>query len=195
LTATPRRLNFLAASDALKVIERANTISNRARQENVAEHSWHVSLMSMVFADAAPESTDLHHVRDLLIVHDLVEIHAGDTVVWDNTPEAEVRDRETAAATKLFGLLPEAEHRRFMDLWLEFDAQITVEARFARALDALHPMLMSWGPTSAGHPREELRPGVVLARKRQWLEEFPELWAIAQDVVQIAVDRGLLAPG
>jgi putative hydrolase of HD superfamily len=91
-------------------------------------------------------------------------------------------------------LLPEDEASRFHDLWAEFDRQETIEARFARALDALHPMLMSWGPTSAGHPMVELRPAVVLARKRAWLEEFPELWQIAKDAVLSAVERGLLTP-
>ena len=194
MTDTTKRLEFLAATDALKLVERANTISSRLRQENVAEHSWHVSLMSLVFADAAPDGTNHDRVRDMLIVHDLVEIHAGDTIVWDNTPESEVREREVAAATKLFGLLPDAEGARFFELWAEFDRQATVEARFARALDALHPMLMSWGQSSAGHPLEELRPSMVLARKRGWLEEFPVLWNIAKEVVQSAVDRGLLTP-
>jgi putative hydrolase of HD superfamily len=194
LTTTSQRLEFLAATDALKLIERANTVSSGGRQENVAEHSWHISLMSLLFADAAPDGTDHQRVRDLLIVHDLVEIHAGDTVVWDNTPDTDVRDRETAAAVRLFGLLSEHEASRFHDLWTEFDRQETIESRFARALDALHPMLMSWGPSSAGHPRVELRPSMVLTRKRAWLEEFPELWQIAQDAVQSAVERGLLTP-
>ena len=190
-----KRLAFLGASDSLKKIERANTITTGDRQENVAEHSWHLSLMSLLFADAAPPGTDHHHVRDLLIVHDLVEVFAGDTVIWDTTPDAAIRERETAAAHQLFAILPEVEGSRLHDLWQEFDQQVTIEARFARALDALHPMLMSWGPTSAGHPlAAELSPSRVLDRKRQWLAAFPDLWDIAQQIVQSAVDRGLLPP-
>lgn len=188
------RLAFLAVSDGLKQIERANTVTTGLRQENVAEHSWHVTLMSMIFADAAPEGTDHSRVRDLLVAHDLVEVYAGDTVLWDNAPDDDVRDRETMAARQLFGILPESAGARLLELWIEFDRQETVEARFARALDALHPMLMSWGPTSAGHPRAELRPAMVLARKRIWIEEFPMLWEIARETVQSAVARGLLAP-
>jgi putative hydrolase of HD superfamily len=188
------RLAFLGITDALKTIERANTITTGERQENVAEHSWHLSLMSLIFVDAAPPGTDHHHVRDLLIVHDLVEIFAGDTVIWDTTPESEIRARETAAAHRLFGMLPSEQARHLHLLWQEFDRQETIEARFARALDALHPMLMSWGPTSTGHPlAAELTPARVLNRKRQWLAEFPHLWQIAQDVVQSAADRGLLS--
>jgi putative hydrolase of HD superfamily len=191
----PANLVFLAATDALKLIERANSITNGARHENVAEHSWHVSLMSLIFADAAPKGTDHGHVRDLLVTHDLVEVFAGDTVIWDVISDDEVRERETAAARQLFGLLPGAAGDRLLDLWLEFDRQETIEARFARALDAMHPMLMSWGPTSTGHPRAaELSPSMILDRKRVALEEFPDLWQIAQDSVRAAVDRGLLGP-
>jgi putative hydrolase of HD superfamily len=188
-------LAFLAATDALKLIERANSITDGSRHENVAEHSWHVSLMSLIFADAAPEGTNHGHVRDLLVTHDLVEVFAGDTVIWDVISDEEVRERETAAARHLFGMLPGATGDHLLDLWLEFDRQETIEARFARALDALHPMLMSWGPTSTGHPRAaELHPAMILDRKRGWLEEFPDLWQIAQDSVQAAVERGLLGP-
>jgi putative hydrolase of HD superfamily len=189
-----RRLAFFAASDALKHITRANTTTDGARQENVAEHSWHVTLLAMVLAHAAPEDTDHNRVRDLLTVHDLVEIHAGDVVIWDEVPEALIREREVAAAQSLFGLLPEPQAARFHALWAEFDAQVTTEARFARAIDALQPMLMSWGPGSVGHPRTDLRPARVLARKRPMIEPFPMLWAIAQAAVASGVERGLIEP-
>jgi putative hydrolase of HD superfamily len=187
-------LQFLAETDALKLIERANTLSGHSRFENVAEHSWHVSLMSMLFADAAPEGTDHHHVRELLIVHDLVEIYAGDSVIWDVVSESEVFDRELLAAKQLFSMLPDDQASQFQALWREFVDLQTIEARFARALDSLHPMLMSWGPNSQGHPRTDLRPRRVLDRKRQTLQEFPQLWNIAQELVRSAVNRGLLAP-
>lgn len=187
-------LDFFAATDALKRIGRANTVTDGSRQENVAEHSWHLTLLAMVLADAAPDGTDHNRVRDLLIVHDLVEIHAGDTVIWEDVPLSDIQARELAAAELLFGMLPDPLRGRFFDLWREFDAQETVEARFARAIDALQPMLMSWGPTSAGHPRADLRPKRVLDRKRPLIAEFPVLWNIAQEAVRSAVERGLLLP-
>jgi putative hydrolase of HD superfamily len=98
MSSLEQRLAFFAATDALKQIARANTISSRERHENVAEHSWHTTLLSMVFADAAPAGTDHNRVRDLITVHDLVEIHAGDTVVWDNVPEADVRESGSASS-------------------------------------------------------------------------------------------------
>src|SRR4028118_602254 len=86
-------LPFITATDGLKHIERANRVVAGTRQENVAEHTWHTSLLALIFADAAPPGTNFNHVRDLLIAHDLVEIHAGDTVIWDDIPEADVAER------------------------------------------------------------------------------------------------------
>ena len=187
------RLEFITTTDALKHIERANRTHSGTRQENVAEHVWHATLMAMVFADAAPEGTDHDHVRDLLTAHDLVEIFAGDTVIWDNVAAADQFAREAKAAEQLFATLPDALRQQFTALWQEFDAQETVEARFARAIDALHPMVMSWGPGSIGHPNPDLRPAMVLARKAPMIEAFPDLWTVAQDLVRSAVERGLLA--
>lgn len=187
-------LPFIAATDGLKHVTRANRVVDGSRQEGVAEHVWHTTLLALIFADAAPTGTNHDRVRDLLITHDLVEIHAGDTVLWDDIPDEDVAAREDAAAQRLFALLPEPQREQFSGYWAEFSAQQTVEARFARALDALHPMLMSWGADGVGHPNETLTPSRVLARKAPSIEEFPALWNLAQDVVRSAVERGLLAP-
>src|SRR5690606_38095131 len=116
------RLAFLTATDALKHVTRANRVIDGSRQENVAEHTWHVTLLAMLFADAAPPATDHNRVRDLLIAHDLVEIHAGDTVIWDNVPVSEIAAREAEAASRLFALLPEADRGRFVSFHEEFAA-------------------------------------------------------------------------
>ncbi len=187
-------LPFIAATDGLKHVTRANRVVDGSRQEGVAEHVWHTTLLALIFADAAPTGTNHDRVRDLLITHDLVEIHAGDTVLWDDIPDEDVAAREDAAAQRLFALLPEPPREQFSGYWAEFSAQQTVEARFARALDALHPMLMSWGADGVGHPNETLTPSRVLTRKAPSIEEFPALWNLAQDVVRSAVERGLLAP-
>lgn len=187
-----QRLEFFLATDALKDIGRANHTFAGARPETVAEHSWHVTLLAMLLEDAAPHGTDHARVRDLLTIHDLVEVYAGDTVIWDAAIGAEIDDRERAAGERLMRLLPPDQAERFDPLWREFQAQATVEARFARAIDALHPMLMSWGPEGVGHPRRDLHRQRVLDRKRPLLEEFSTLWELACAVVTSAVERGLL---
>jgi putative hydrolases of HD superfamily len=186
------RLEFFHATDALKELSRANWIRSGVRTETVAEHSWHVILLAMLFADAAPEGTDHNHVRDLLTIHDLVEVYAGDTVLWDDVPLADVDARELAAGERLMALLPESQRARFDPLWREFQAQETLEARFARAIDALHPVLVSWSLRGKGHQNTTLTPTRILTRKQPFLEAFPLLWDLAQWVVQDAVNLGLM---
>lgn len=192
MTSLQDRLSFFVATDRLKETRRANWIYSEPRQETVAEHVWHTSLLAMLLQDAAPEGTDHNHVRDLLVIHDLVEVFAGDTVLWDDVPLDDIDAREHAAGERLMGMLPEDQYERFDPLWREFQAQVTVEARFARAIDALHPMVMSWFPGGQGHANKTLTPTRILTRKRPAIEPFPKLWELANWLVQQAVDQGLI---
>ncbi|HWV23123.1 MAG TPA: HD domain-containing protein [Thermomicrobiales bacterium] len=182
------RLSFFVATDVLKETRRANWTWSEPRQETVAEHVWHCTLLAMLLADTAPDGTDHDHVRDLLTIHDLVEVFAGDTVIWDDVPENDVATREERAGERLIGMLPESRRARFDSLWREFQAQETIEARFARAIDALHPMLMSWGPGSQGQLDLSLTSTMALTRKQSVLEAFPQLWEMVQGIVRHAVD-------
>lgn len=192
MTSLQDRLSFFVATDRLKETRRANWIYTEPRQETVAEHVWHTSLLAMLLQDAAPDGTDHNHVRDLLVIHDLVEVFAGDTVLWDDVALDDVDAREHAAGERLMGMLPEDQYERFDPLWREFQAQVTVEARFARAIDALHPMVVSWFPGGQGHANKTLTPTKILTRKRPPLEPFPALWELANWLVQQAVDQGLI---
>jgi putative hydrolases of HD superfamily len=194
MTALHDRLAFFVATDRLKDTQRANWIYTEPRQETVAEHVWHTTLLAMLLQDSAPDGLDHNHVRDLLIVHDLVEVFAGDTVLWDDVPLDDVDAREHAAGERLMGMLPEDQHARFDPLWREFQAQLTAEARFARAIDALHPMVLSWFPGAPGHANKTLTPTKILTRKRPFIEPYPALWELANWLVQQAVDQGLI-PG
>lgn len=188
-------LDFFLAADQLKHQVRENRLYDATRPETVAEHCWHVSLLAMLCEPFAPPDIDQAHVRELLVIHDLVEVYAGDTVLWADDLEADVAAREAAAGERLVDLLPEMMRNRFSRLIDEFQAQETREARYARALDSLHPMLLSWGPGGKGHARTSLTATAVLARKNHYLESFPPLWDMAQQVVANAVARGLLNPG
>ena len=194
MTDTDQLLDFFLATDQLKMIARENRVLDGSRHETVAEHSWHVTLLAMTLAHAAPPETDIDHVVNLLTVHDLVEVYAGDTVIWWEVDAAEVDARERAAAEKLFAQLPDDARPQFEKLNAEFMAQETVEARFARALDALHPLLMTWGTRGAGHVRKDLTVDRIVARKQPLIGPFPALWALAEQVLAEAVARGLLSP-
>lgn len=187
------RLAFFVATDALKTEHRANWVRDEPRFETVAEHVWHTTLLAMLFADAAPEGTDHNKVRDLLVVHDLVEVFAGDVPVWDVDGQNGIEDREWAAGVMLTAMLPADQRERIDSLWQEFQRQHTLEARFARAIDAIHPMIMSWYPPAIGHERfAEITPARIIERKRPAIEEFPALWQLAEWLVVKAVAQGFM---
>lgn len=149
-----RQLEFLAELDALKSVLRQSPLANRSRRENSAEHSWHLAMFALVLAEHAAEPIDPGPVVALLLLHDIVEIDAGDAPIHATANDGTAPDRaslaraslaraEQAAAERLFGLLPADQGARFLALWQEFEAAATPEARFARALDRLQPLLLN----------------------------------------------------
>jgi len=139
-----QQLAFLIEVDRLKTVLRASTLASVERRENDAEHSWHLALMVPVLAEYADEPIDVGHTVRLVVIHDLVEIYAGDTPLYDDQLRTSQVERELAAADKLFGLLPDDQAREFRALWDEFEARVTPEARFAKAIDRLEPNLLNW---------------------------------------------------
>lgn len=187
------RLAFFSEANKLTGISRATWVRDEKRFETVAEHVWHATLLAMVLADAAPEGTDHNRVRDLLTVHDLVEVYAGDVPIWDQHEDDGVEARELAAGVRLTALLPGDVRSRIDPLWREFQDQQTLEARFARAIDSIHPMIMSWYPPAIGHERAyQLTPTAIIERKRPQIASFPALWQLAQWLVLQAVEQGFI---
>lgn len=123
---------------------RQSPLAAADRRENDAEHSWHLALMVVVLAEYADEPIDVGHTMKLVVVHDLVEIYAGDTPIYDTELGESQQEREEAAAEKLFGILPGDTGRHLRELWDEFEARATPEARFAKAMDRLQPLLLNW---------------------------------------------------
>ena len=194
MSRTRRQLEFLLTTDRLKSVTRQNSIFGGSRAETVAEHSWHVTLLAPLYAEHAPPDTDLDHVLRLLVVHDLVEVYAGDHLVLTQADADSVAELEVRAAERLFGSLPDDQREQFSSLWQEFEERRTPEAKFAKAIDAPHPVLMTWGPGGKGSSRHKLTAHETLARKRPLLEPYPELWRLARDVLDEAVGAGILAP-
>ncbi|MGB3439404.1 MAG: HD domain-containing protein [Actinophytocola sp.] len=139
-----QQLAFLIEVDRLKTVLRASPLAAAERRENDAEHSWHLALMVPVLAEYADEPIDVGHTIRLVVVHDLVEIYAGDTPIYDDKLRIDQAERELAAADRLFGLLPADQAREFRALWDEFEERRTPEARFAKAIDRLEPNLLNW---------------------------------------------------
>ncbi|MFC6617857.1 HD domain-containing protein [Deinococcus radiophilus] len=194
----PAQLDFLIVCDQLKAVTRTTHLHDGSRLENSAEHSWHLALMAMTLAEYAPGGTDLSQVIRLLLVHDLVEIGAGDTHFDTDTAQLTAQaTAEAQAARQLFGLLPADQAQEFLAIWEEFEAQATPEARFARALDALHPMLLTWGQAGrVGVGCQDRYPELTVKRvlqlKEKYLAEFPALWQAAQDIMAQAEMAGVV---
>lgn len=188
-----QRLEFFSEADKLKNITRANWIRSDKRFESVAEHVWHTTLLAMIFADTAPDGVDHNRVRDLLTVHDLVEVYAGDVPIWDQYDGDGIDDREMVAGERLAALLPPDTRERIDPLWREFQAQQTEEARFARAIDSIHPMIVSWLPPAIGHARAfQISPTAIIDRKKPLIQPYPALWDLAQWLVLRAVEQGFI---
>lgn len=196
MTVLDAQLDFLLMCDQLKAVQRTTFLHDGSRAENSAEHSWHLALMALTLAEYAPAGTDMNQVVKLLLVHDLIEIGAGD-LHFDNRPEAHAAQqlKERGAAEALFGLLPAQQGAQFHALWNEFEEQVTPEARFAKALDAFQPMLLTWGRGGVGCSESypELTRERLLKLKAPRLQEFPALWQAAQTMLNDAVQCGTLA--
>ena len=191
------QLRFVREAGRLKGVLRQTPLTDPARRENSAEHSWHLAVMALVLADHAPPGTDLSRVIAMLLVHDLVEIDAGDLFLYaDAAQHARQEEAEQAAADRIFALLPDGQAARVRALWDEFSRRRTPEAKFARALDRLQPMLenvQAGGGTWAEHgiTVDQVLPKVALIENGS-----AALGGYARRLVERAAGGGLLGqPG
>jgi putative hydrolase of HD superfamily len=186
-------LAFLREADKLKSVLRRTRVSfDHERRENDAEHSWHLALMAMVLREYAPPNLDLLAVVRMVLVHDLVEIDAGDTFLYDDDPTKD--EREARAADRLFGLLEEPLRSELRGAWEAFEARRTPEARFARALDRFQPMMQNFYTEGASWRAHGITAAQVRAKNGPIIREgAPELWAYAETLLADAVGRGWLA--
>ncbi|MEA2693024.1 MAG: hypothetical protein QOJ16_2411 [Acidobacteriota bacterium] len=187
-----RQLEFILEIDRLKGIERRSWLLHSERRENSAEHSWHLAIMAMVLAEHAAEPVDLLKVVEMVLVHDIVEIDAGDTFRYDTAGEADRAEREGRAADRLFAILPAEQGAHLRARWEEFEARQTPEARFAAALDRLMPMLHNLHGNARGWRENGVTAERVLATNAVMGEGAPSLWQVARALVEQAVADGML---
>jgi putative hydrolase of HD superfamily len=188
------QLRFLIEADRLKSVIRGSRIADGSRRENTAEHSWHIALFAMVLAAHAAERIDPLRVISMLLIHDLVEIDCGDTPLFDEVGAVTQAEREEAAARRLFGLLPELQSIEFRALWNEFEAAATADARFAKAIDRLQPILLNHavgGGTWTDYDVDEDRERSLTCHIA---DGSPALWRAAEVVIKDAVRWGWLKP-
>jgi putative hydrolase of HD superfamily len=186
-----RQLDFIRELDRLKSVVRRTSLIDRSRLENTAEHSWHLTTMAVVLAEHAPAGAEIARVVEMLLVHDIVEIDAGDTFAFDGAANLGKLDREQAAAVRLFGLLPDDLAGRLRALWEEFEANESPDARFANALDRLHALVQNDAGGDGGSWRQhDVTATQVLARMSPIERATPSLWPVVLEAVERAVAAG-----
>lgn len=190
--ALAERVRFVVELDRLKQVLRRTKLSDGSRRENSAEHSWHLAMMALVLAETAPEPVDALQVARLLLVHDIVEIDAGDTFVYDTDAKATQAERERVAADRLFGMLPHALGAELRGYWEAFEDATTPEARFARALDRLQPLLLNHASEGAAWRERGIVADQVRTVNAAIADGSPVLWELAQRVIGDAVAQGWL---
>ena len=189
-----QQIQFIVEIDKLKRILRQTWLMDQSRRENDAEHSWHLAMMAILLAEYSREpELDLLRVLKMVLVHDIVEIDAGDTFVYDEEGFKDKAQREQAAADRLFGMLPADQAAEFRSLWDEFEARQTPEARYAAALDRLQPNLHNYYTQGRAWQEHGVTKAQVIARNRHMAEGAPRLWEFAQGLFDDAVRRGYLA--
>jgi putative hydrolases of HD superfamily len=190
-----QRIAFLIEADKLKTILRRTPLADASRLENSAEHSWHLALAAMVLAEYAPAGVNVARVLELVTIHDLVEVDAGDTFAYDPEHAKTKTERELAAADRIFGLLPAGDGARLRALWEEFEAHQTPEARFANALDRFQALLLNFTSGGGSWNTHGVRRSQVLARMEPVRSTLPNLWPYVLDVIDRSVRQGLIAEG
>ncbi len=188
------QLAFLREIDKVKEIFRLTYLLDATRRENDAEHSWELALMAMVLSEYGPEGLDLSRVIKMVLLHDVVEIDPGDVSVYDLQARQAKQAEEQACANRVFGLLPEDQGSALRALWEEFEARRSPEARFAKALDRLQPLLHNYLTRGKAWQEHGTKLSDVLGVNRQSISQGSEpLWAFAESMIRDAARRGFLA--
>jgi putative hydrolases of HD superfamily len=179
-----QQLEFVLEIDNLKSVLRRSYLIDSGRHENSAEHSWHLAVAAMVLAEHAKEKIDVSKVIRLVLVHDLVEIDAGDTFIYDDAGNAGKAAREQNAANRLFGLLPDEQAQSFMALWREFEDRQTPEAKFAFALDRVMPILHNVFTQGGSWKEHGIRQEQALTKNRGIEDGSPVLWQTVESLIR-----------
>lgn len=188
------QLRFVAEADKLKTVLRASRLAAVDRRENDAEHSWHLALMVILLAEYADEPIDVGHAIKLVVIHDLVEIYAGDSPVFVPGAADDQQEREAASADRLFGLLPLGQAEELRALWDEFEAGATPEARFGKAMDRLEPMLLNWLNGGGTWEMPGATEALVRQREAGVVAGSTSLGELTSLLVEEGVHRGWIRP-
>jgi putative hydrolase of HD superfamily len=187
-----QQIAFLVEADKLKTVLRRTPLTDGSRLENSAEHSWHLVLAAVALSEHVPPDLDLLRALEMLAVHDLVEIDAGDTFAYDAAGHESKAAREQAAAGRIFGLLPLGQETHFRALWEEFEANASLESRFANALDRLQPLLQNAASGGGSWSSHDVSRDQVLRRMAPIESTMPALWPMVLEIIETFCAAGVI---
>ncbi|AGH80520.1 metal dependent phosphohydrolase [Psychromonas sp. CNPT3] len=192
-----QQFEFILEIDKLKAVYRQTRVqSDNARAENSAEHSWHIALAAQVLAEHALDKINIDRVIKMLLIHDVIEIDAGDLFAFAAASDHKLQaKKELAAAQRLFSLLPEAQYQKMQALWIEFEDAITADARFAKSIDRILPVLLNMAAEGGSWVTHKVHAQQVLTRNQLLEKSAPKLWEHVRLQVEIAVKNGWLIAG
>lgn len=190
MTRLEQQIRFITEIDKVKNIFRQTYLADGARKENDAEHSWHIALMAYLLQEYAEEPVDVPKVMLMVLIHDLVEIDAGDTYAYDPEGAKTKREREVRAADRIFGLLPEDQGTYFRALWDEFEAYESADAKYAHLLDNFQPLLLNDASGGKSWSEHEVKKSQIYKRNEKIEEASAEVWECMKNIVQKHIDAG-----
>ena len=187
-----RQVAFIKEIDKLKYIQRKTKLFNSNRHENDAEHSWHLAMMTIVLAEHADKHIDVLKVLKMVLIHDIVEIDAGDTFIYDTTKSHTNTEEELLAAKRIFGLLPEAQAQEFIAIWTEFEEGVTDDAKFAKSMDRFEPLLQNTSNNGGTWAEFKVPYQKVYDKKKVIKKGSTAIWDYAEKLINESVDKGIL---
>lgn len=188
-----RDIDFIIELDKLKKIKRKTKLIGTNIEEDDAQHSWHISIMALILEEYADEDLDILKVLEMLLIHDLVEIYAGDTFAYDEEGHKDKEERELKAANKLYSLLGEKKGDKFKSLWLEFEEGKSKEAVFAIAMDRLQPILLNYHNSGGTWKEYGIKKEQILKRVKPVMDTSKELGKFINELLDTAVIEGKLS--
>lgn len=190
MTRLERQLRFILEIDKVKSIFRQTYLADAKRKENDAEHSWHIALMAFLLQEYVEEPVDVAKVMIMVLIHDLVEIDAGDTYAYDAAGAETKCAREIKAADRIFGLLPEDQEGYFRQLWEEFEEYQSAEAKYAHLLDNFQPLLLNDASGGKSWIEHDVRKSQIYKRNEKIEETSAGIWKCMQEIIQKHIDQG-----
>lgn len=187
-----KQVAFIKEIDKLKYIQRKTKLFNSERHENDAEHSWHLAMMTIILAEHSNQPIDVLKVLKMVLIHDIVEIDAGDTFIYDAAKSHTNTDEELIAAKRIFGLLPSEQAEELISIWEEFEAGVTEDAKFARAMDRFEPLLQNTSNCGGTWTEFNVPYQKVYDKKKAIKEGSARIWDYAEHLINESVDKGIL---